>query len=74
MKKLLTVKQPSFLLGLDQVYYWRCDGKNIIVYTNMDVTLFRAFNHMIIMMRKVDLHAEKGILIMESSFKVIDMR
>jgi hypothetical protein len=41
---------------------------------NMDVFLFRAFGHLIIMMQKVDPWAERGakILIMESSIKVID--
>ncbi len=40
----------------------------------MDVILFRTFNHVIIMMWKVDPRAEKGkgILIKESSIKVID--
>ncbi len=40
----------------------------------MDVILFRTFNHVTIMMPKVDPHAEKGagILIKESSIKVID--
>jgi hypothetical protein len=42
----------------------------------MDVTLFKTFSHMIIMTRKVDLFTEKGagILIKESSIKVIDSR
>jgi hypothetical protein len=40
----------------------------------MDVILFKTLSHMIIMMRKVDPRAEKGagILIKESSIKVID--
>ncbi len=41
---------------------------------NWDVIQFRTFGHVIIMMRKEDPHAEKGagILIKESSIKVID--
>ncbi len=40
----------------------------------MDVTLFRTFSHVIIMMRKVDPLADKeaGILIKEISIKVIE--
>jgi hypothetical protein len=64
------------LLGLDQVYYWRYNGENIINYANMDVTLFRTFSHMIIMTLKVDPHAERGvgIFIKESFIKDIDAR
>ncbi len=62
------------LLGLDQVYYPRYKGENIIIYTNMDVILFMTFSHVIIMTQKVDPHAEKGavILIVESYIKVKD--
>jgi hypothetical protein len=40
----------------------------------MDVILFRTFSHLIIMTQKMDPHTEKGIgiLIKESSIKVID--
>ncbi len=42
----------------------------------MDVTLIRAFSHMIIMKRKVDSHKERraGVFIKESSIKAIDTR
>ncbi len=42
----------------------------------MDVFLFRTFSHVIIMTWKVDPRTEKGagILIKESSIKVIDAR
>jgi hypothetical protein len=72
-KRLILYKE-EILLGLDQVYYWRYNGKNIIIYLNMDVTLFGTFSHIIKMMRKVDPHAERGagIFIKESSIKVID--
>ncbi len=47
----------------------------MIIYANMDVILFRTFSHVIIMRGKVDPCAERGagILIKESSTKVIDM-
>ncbi len=40
----------------------------------MDAILFRTFSHVIIVMQKVDPHAEKGagLFIKESSIKVID--
>jgi hypothetical protein len=49
---------------------------NIIIYLNVDVTLFRTFSHMIIMPQKVNSHVERGagIFIKESSTKVIDAR
>jgi hypothetical protein len=40
------------LIGITQVGSGKYNGKNIIIYTNMDVTLFRAVRHVIIMMRK----------------------
>jgi hypothetical protein len=45
------------------------------LYLNMNVTLFGTCSHMIIMMQKVDPHAEGGarILIEESSIKAIEM-
>jgi hypothetical protein len=48
--------------------------KNIIINMNMDVILLRTLCHMIIMLQKVDPHAERGtgILIKESSIKVIE--
>ncbi len=63
----------SLLLGLDQVYYWRYNGKKIIIHMNMDYSV-RTFSHMIIIMWKVDPLEEKGvwILIKESFIKVID--
>ena len=56
------------LLGLDQVYYWRYNGENVLIYLNIDVGLFGSHSHMIIKMWKVDPHAEGGarILIKES--------
>ncbi len=41
---------------------------------SMDVTMFRTFSQVIIMMQKVHTHTEKGagIFIKESSIKVID--
>ncbi len=41
----------------------------------MDVTLFETFSHVIIMIKKVDQHAEGGarILIKESYIKAIEM-
>jgi hypothetical protein len=40
-------------------------------YTNMDVILFRTFSYMIIMMRKVDPHSERGVGMLR---KVISLR
>ncbi len=56
------------LLGLDQVYYRRYNGENVIINLNIDVVLFRSHGHMIIKTRKVDPLAEGGtrILIKES--------
>jgi hypothetical protein len=64
------------LFGLDQVSYLIYNGENIIVYTNMDVTLFRTFSHVTIMKWKVDPHAERGagIFIKEDSIKAINVR
>ncbi len=39
------------LLALSQVSYLRYNGKNIIIYTNMDVILFMTLSHMILMTR-----------------------
>jgi len=36
------------LSGLDQVYYGRYNGSNIIIYLNMDVILFGSFSHVTI--------------------------
>ncbi len=66
----------DMLFVLSQVYFWRYKGKNIIIYTNMDVILFRTFSHMIIgHMESGSTHRERGrILIKESSIKVINAR
>ncbi len=63
------------LLGLDQVYYQRYNGENVIIYLNMDVVLFGTCSHVIIKMQKVDPHAQGGarILSKESSIKTIEM-
>ncbi len=52
--KVSILYSEDLLFRLDQIYYWIYNGKNIIIYTNMDVILFRTFSHMIIMTRKVD--------------------
>jgi hypothetical protein len=51
------------LLGLDPVYYLRCNVKNIIIYTYMDVILPRT-----LVSRKLDPYEERvvGLLIKES--------
>ncbi len=56
--------------------FQRYNGENIIIYTNMDVTLIRTFSHVIIMTQKEDPCTERGaeIFIKESSIKAIDMR
>ncbi len=43
----------------------------IIIYTNMDVILFRTFSHVITMTQKVVPHTGAGTFIRESSTKVI---
>jgi hypothetical protein len=64
------------LLGLDQVYYLRYNGENIIIYLNIDVVLFGSHSHMIIKMQKVDPRAGRGarILIKESDRDVVESR
>ncbi len=52
------------LLGLDQVYYWRYNGENVIKYLNIDVALFGIHGHFIIETQKVDPHAEGGAMIL----------
>jgi hypothetical protein len=61
------------LLGLDQVYYRRYNGKYVIIYLNIDVVLFGTHSHVIIKTQKVDPHAEGGarILIKDSDRDVL---
>ncbi len=40
------------LIELSQVYYWRYNGKNVIIYTNIDATLYLTFGRVIIMAQK----------------------
>jgi hypothetical protein len=64
------------LLGIDQVYYWRYNGENVIIYLNIDVVLFGTHSHMIIKTQKVDPRAEGGarILIKESDRDVSSLK
>ncbi len=52
------------LLGLDQVYYQRYNGENVIIYLNMDVVVFGTCSHVVIKMQKVDPRTEKGVRIL----------
>ncbi len=63
------------LLGLDQVYYWRYNGENVIIYLNIDKVLFGTHSHVIIKMQKADPRAEGGarILIKESNWEVLSL-
>ncbi len=64
------------MLGIDQVYYWRYNGENVIIYLNIDVVLFGTHSHMIIKTQKVDPRAEGGarILIKESDRDVSSLK
>ncbi len=52
------------LHGLDQVYYWRYNGENVLIYLNIDVGLFGSHSQVIIKMQKVDPRAEGGVRIL----------
>ncbi len=48
------------LLGLDQVYWWRYYGYNMIIFLNIDVVLFGSCSHVIMMIPKVNPPTERG--------------
>jgi hypothetical protein len=52
----------------------KIQGKNIIIYQNMDVVLFGTCSHVIILTQKVDPRAEGGAMVLfnESSIKAIE--
>ncbi len=63
------------LLGLSQVYYWRYNGKKIVIYKNIDVTLFRTLSHLIIMIWKSgSTHRVKGQRFNKGKFYQSDRR
>jgi hypothetical protein len=64
------------VVWIRSIYFRRYNGKNIIIYVNMDVILIRTFSRVIIMTKIVDPHTEKGagILIKENSIEVRDER
>jgi hypothetical protein len=72
MNQLLFQYRIKKTCCLDQVYYWRYNGENIIIYLNIDVVLFGTHSHVIIKTQKVDPRAEGGARILIKK-KVVEM-